>query len=175
VLDLLAHLVVRESRPDAAVGIMIPPLAGHTAAVQGRVAARGFDRLLDDVAGGPPRWSPFRLIDEQANLAEFFVHCEDIRRAGDTWTPRELAPAVEAGLTAAVRRMARLTLRRAPVRLHLSTEREDLAVVGEGPEVTVIGRPGEITLWAFGRDRAAVAVHGDDAAVERLKGFDRSL
>ena len=34
VRDLAAHLVIRERRPDAAAGIMIPALAGYTARKQ---------------------------------------------------------------------------------------------------------------------------------------------
>ena len=33
-LDLAAHLVLRERRPDAGAGIMIGPLAGYTRRVQ---------------------------------------------------------------------------------------------------------------------------------------------
>ncbi|MGZ4521727.1 MAG: maleylpyruvate isomerase family mycothiol-dependent enzyme, partial [Mycobacteriaceae bacterium] len=38
--DLLAHLVLRETRLDAAPGILVPALAGYTKRVQAQVAAR---------------------------------------------------------------------------------------------------------------------------------------
>jgi len=41
-------------------------------------------RLLRD---GAPLWSPYRigLVDERANLVEFFVHYEDLARAQPGW------------------------------------------------------------------------------------------
>ncbi|GAA4392406.1 TIGR03085 family metal-binding protein [Tsukamurella soli] len=175
VRELLAHLVVRESRLDAAPGILIKPLAKYTEHVQAGVASRSFDRLLSEVAGGPPRFSPFRLIDEQANLAEYFVHTEDIRRASPGWRPRRLDPAVERGLIAAVARMARLTLRGAPLRISLTTERGTVVSAGKGNPVAVIGAPGEITMWAFGRDDALVTFEGKDADIDLLAKVTRSL
>src|SRR5690349_7708883 len=53
--DLAAHLVIREYRPDAAPGILIPFFARHTEKVQNEVAERnGWDELVDKVASGPP-------------------------------------------------------------------------------------------------------------------------
>src|SRR5690348_2739092 len=60
--DLAAHLVVREYRPDAAPGIMIAALAGHTERL--RLKARrddGFERLVGRIRQGPPKYSPFAL------------------------------------------------------------------------------------------------------------------
>ena len=87
-LDLAAHLVLRERRPDAGAGIMIGPLAGYTRRVQRGLAEReSFDGLIGAIRNGPPRMSPFRLpgVDERANLVEFFVHHEDIRRGRPGW------------------------------------------------------------------------------------------
>ena len=90
--DLAAHVVVRERRVDAAAGIMIKALAPRLARVQAEFAARPWPELLDMVAAGPPRRSLFGLapIDEAANVVEFFVHCEDVRRAKPGWEPRLL-------------------------------------------------------------------------------------
>ncbi|GAA1007871.1 MULTISPECIES: TIGR03085 family metal-binding protein [Tsukamurella] len=175
VTDLLAHLILRESRPDAAAGILLRPLARHTARVQESIAARPFDDLLATVAGGPPRLSPLRLVDEQANLGEFFVHTEDIRRAAPGWKPRRLDPGVEQGLAAAVARIAALTLRRAPLRISLTTEAGTLVTAGKGPDVAVIGAIGEIAMWAYGRDEALVTFEGDDPHIDRLGSVARSL
>src|SRR5207248_6880041 len=80
--DLAAHLVVRESRLDASVGIVVHAFAGYLARVQGKVAAKPFDRIVGALRTGPPRWSPYRIsaIGEAANNIEFFVHHEDVRR-----------------------------------------------------------------------------------------------
>ena len=40
--DLLAHLITRERRPDAAPGILVPPLASWTQHVQSSVARTDF-------------------------------------------------------------------------------------------------------------------------------------
>lgn len=80
--DLAAHLMVREYRVDAAPGILIPLFAGHTAKVQDAVANNTqWDALVEKVAAGPPLYSPLKLVDSVANVAEMFIHHEDIRRA----------------------------------------------------------------------------------------------
>ena len=68
--DLAAHLMIREYRPDAAPGILIPLLASHTAKVQNKVAEQtGWEELVDKVASGPPIYSPLKLLDPVANVA----------------------------------------------------------------------------------------------------------
>ena len=39
-------------------------------------------RLIKELREGPPIWSPWAIpvLGDKANLAEFFVHHEDIRR-----------------------------------------------------------------------------------------------
>lgn len=78
--DLLAHLVLRETRLDAAPGILVPALAGYTERVQRELAGRDWSRLLEQFRTGPPTLSPYRLLDAQVNAMEFFVHHEDVRR-----------------------------------------------------------------------------------------------
>jgi uncharacterized protein (TIGR03085 family) len=80
--DLAAHLVVRERRLDATLGIAVPFLAGYTAKVQDKTAtSKSWDALVDLVASGPPIYSPFKLLDPVANLGEMFIHHEDVRHA----------------------------------------------------------------------------------------------
>ena len=76
--DLAAHLVVRATRPDAAVGIVVPRLDGHSHRVRDRVAAQDWSALVARV-GRRPGWAV--VGDEALNLVEYFVHGEDIRRA----------------------------------------------------------------------------------------------
>jgi len=95
--DLAAHLVTRERRPDASVGIVLKRWAGHADAVrQAALRRHGFDRLVELVRAGPPGWLP-RAVDEPMNALEFFIHHEDVRRAGP-WEPRELTREHEADL-----------------------------------------------------------------------------
>src|SRR5262245_36890414 len=72
--DLAAHLVIRERRPDAAIGIIAAPMAGHTRRVQESLANRTpFPQVVDMIRVGPPRLSVFSIprVDELTNLVEF--------------------------------------------------------------------------------------------------------
>ncbi|MGE0730369.1 MAG: TIGR03085 family metal-binding protein [Acidimicrobiia bacterium] len=172
--DLAAHLVVRERRPDAAVGIVagLGPLRRHTESVQRSVAARPWEELIELVRSGPPRWSPTSVgrVDELANTVEFFVHHEDVRRAGADWRPRPLDPAEDDALAAAAKRLRPL-LRRSPVGVRL--QRPDGAVLAAhgGPRtVTVVGTPGELVLVAFGRQaHADVRYQGAEADISAVQ------
>jgi uncharacterized protein (TIGR03085 family) len=173
--DLAAHLYVREHRLDATAGIAVPALAKYTEKVQNRVAGNDWDALLDKIAAGPPLFSPFKLIDPVANLAEMFIHCEDVRRAQPGWEPRTLDDATVNGLTRTLSLMARLTLAKAPARAALRTpEGRTLVTAGKGEPVTVTGRPEELLLFAVGRE-ARVEFEGEPAAVRALRDAPKSL
>src|SRR5690606_999195 len=58
--DLLAHLILRERRPLAALGIALPGRAGYTARAQRDIAPRPYAGLLATLRG-PPAWWPLRL------------------------------------------------------------------------------------------------------------------
>lgn len=174
--DLAAHLVIREYRPDAAPGILIPFFAPHTEKVQNEVAERtDWDGLLDKVASGPPAYSPFKLLDPVANVAEMFIHHEDVRRAQPAWEPRTLEPALSARLRRTLPLMARLTLAKVPARVALrSPEGKTVLTAGRGPAVTVTGPPAELLLFAVGR-QARVEFDGDAAAVQAVRDAPKGL
>src|SRR3954454_14827767 len=91
--DLAAHLVVREHRPDSAPGIMFKPFAGWTEKVRRGRAAKSYEETVRLVESGPPTLSLFAVpgVDAAANTMEYFIHVEDVRRAGpDGAEPREL-------------------------------------------------------------------------------------
>ncbi|MFH8980348.1 TIGR03085 family metal-binding protein [Streptomyces varsoviensis] len=175
--DLAAHVVVRERRADAAGGILIKPLAARLERVQAEFASKPFAELVQLIRTGPPRMSPFSLkqVDEASNTVEFYVHAEDVRRAAPEWTPRELDPVFEDALWSRLERMARVLGRKSPVGLVLRRPDGRTAVANRStPVVTVTGEPGELTLFAFGRQEAArVEVEGDKDAVARL--YDAKL
>jgi uncharacterized protein (TIGR03085 family) len=176
--DLAAHLVVRERRPDIAPGILLKPLAGHTKRVQDSYARRPWRELVDLVRGGPPVWWPTRLpvLDNAVNSIEMFVHHEDTRRGQDGWEPRKPDAHRDAVLWAGLRRMSWLTLRRSPVGLVLSRPGGAEIVVRRGPStVTVSGEPGELLLFATGREAVRVEFAGDQTAVAAVKGLRRGL
>lgn len=175
--DLAAHLVVRERRLDAAPGILVPQLAGYTARVQGQVtASTDWPDLLGQVAAGPPLYSPFKLLDPLVNVAEMFIHHEDVRRAGKTWEPRVLDAETTASLAKQVRSFARMTLAKSPARVSLrTTDGTTLATAGKGSPVTVTGEPGELLLFAAGREPVQLQFDGDADAVAAVKASHRGL
>lgn len=175
--DLAAHLVVRERRLDAAPGILVPQLAGYTERVQLKVTEKTeWDALIDQIAGGPPLYSPFKLLDPLVNVAEMFIHNEDVRRAQPGWEPRDLNDATVAALSRGIGAMARMSMGKSPARVALTTPQgKTLATVGSGPEVTVTGEPGELLMFAAGREQARVTFSGDDDAVAALRAARRGL
>ncbi|MBZ4318872.1 TIGR03085 family metal-binding protein [Streptomyces huiliensis] len=170
--DLAAHVVVRERRSDAAAGVLFKPLAARLERVQAEFAAKPYEELVQLIRTGPPRTSPFALkqIDEAANTVEFYVHTEDVRRAQADWTPRELDPVFADALWSRLEKMARVLGRKAPVGVVLRRPDGRTAVGNRGvPVVTVTGEPGELTLFAFGRQAAArVELEGDEVAKAKL-------
>ncbi|MBI3225908.1 MAG: TIGR03085 family protein [Mycolicibacterium cosmeticum] len=175
--NLAAHLVVRERRLDAAPGILVPALAGYTAKVQEQVtASNDWAELIDKVASGPPIYSPFIVLDPLVNVAEMFIHHEDVRRAGSTWEPRVLDEQTTTALARQVSQFARMTLSKSPARVSLATpDGKVLATAGHGAEVTVTGDPGELLLFAAGREPTQVTLRGDDDAVAALRAASRGL
>ncbi|OMC30914.1 TIGR03085 family metal-binding protein [Mycobacterium colombiense] len=174
--DLAAHLVIREYRPDAAPGILIPFFASHTEKVQNQVAERNdWDELVDKLAAGPPVYSPLKLLDPVANVAEMFIHHEDVRRAQPGWQPRSLEPALGKMLQRTLPLMARFTLAKVPGRVALRTsEGKTVLTTGQGPAVTVTGAPEELLLFAVGR-QAQVEFDGDAAAVQAVRDAPKGL
>jgi uncharacterized protein (TIGR03085 family) len=186
--DLAAHLVLRERRPDAALGVMGGPLAGHTRKVQGRLLGQEpFGRIVDRIRTGPPRASVFGIpgADARLNVVEYFVHHEDIRRAQPDWEPRDLGAELSDLLWRQLGR-TRLMLRKAPVGVEFAREGAGtggggtgegaaagapvrITAKGRAPMVTVAGPPAELMMWAFGRAEAArVRLIGSDPDVAAL-------
>jgi uncharacterized protein (TIGR03085 family) len=155
--DLAAHLVMRERRPDAAAGIVIGPLRGHSERVRTSLAARPYPELVGMVRAAP-WWSPVSnpLADAAANTMEFFIHHEDVRRGRPGWRPRELPREQQEALWLRAKGVARLALRRvrAAVRVQAPGYGETKAGSG-GDQVRLVGAPGELAIFLSGRQRAA--------------------
>lgn len=171
--DLAAHAVVRERRVDAAGGILFKALAPRLARVQAEFAARPWPELLEMLAAGPSRRTPLGLapIDEAANVVEFFVHCEDVRRARPGWEPRLLEAGLAETLWKRTAGIARLTGRRAPAGLVLRRPDGQTAVAHKGaPVVTVTAEPGELVLFMSGRQgHSIVEMDGPADAVAAVR------
>jgi uncharacterized protein (TIGR03085 family) len=180
-LDLAAHLVLRERRPDAGLGILGGPLAERTRRVQRRLAERSpFPRLVETIRNGPPRLSFYGIpgVDERTNAIEYFVHHEDVRRGAPGWEPRELDPGLSDTLWSRLG-LTRLIMRRVPVGVEFARDdvpdgdsggrRHRMTIKTATPVVTVIGPPAELTLWALGRTGAArVRLEGTEPAIQKV-------
>jgi uncharacterized protein (TIGR03085 family) len=176
--DLAAHLVVREHRPDAAPGIMVPALAGHTQRVQDRYAGRPWASLVEQVRRGPSKFWPTAIgpLDELTNSAEFLVHHEDVRRAQPDWKPRPAEPTRDAAAWRSAKGAAKLNLRKSPVGVTFRTTDGREATVKTGPDpVTLVGDPVDLLLFVFGRDAVNLDFQGDPAAVTKLQSVKRGL
>ncbi|MBB1260071.1 TIGR03085 family metal-binding protein [Streptomyces alkaliterrae] len=169
--QLVAHLVVRERRLDAAGGIVIKPLQARLERVQAEFAAKPYQELVEMFRAGPQKLSPFSLkqVDEASNVVEFYLHSEDVRRARPDWKPRELDPVFADALWRRLEAGGRIYGRKSPVGLVLRRTNGQTAVLRKGvPVVTVTGEPGELVLYASGRQQVAqVRAEGDEVAVER--------
>lgn len=186
--DLAAHLWIRETDPLGAPGIVAKPLAGLTERRMSEIKTRWtFSELVDRVRRGPARLSVFAFpgVDEEANTVEFFVHHEDVRRAGPhPAAPRDLPPEVEDWMWRRMKLMGRALFRRAEVGVVLERARpadsvaepDTVRVMAGGEIVNIIGAPSEIMLYAYGRQAHSHArLVGDDAALARLAMTDLSL
>lgn len=160
--DLAAHLVMRDGHLDLLARRRIPTPGAHFRGEPPAAGVLDFRDLLERFAAGAPRWSPARIgpVDEAMNTLEFFVHAEDVLRAGsEAPSPRrDLDPAVEYRLWS----FASKTLFLAAAR----SQRRRVAYLSPGaggvthgrrhdPLQVVEGAPGELVLWAFGRGQVA--------------------
>jgi uncharacterized protein (TIGR03085 family) len=168
--DIAAHVVLRERRPDAAVGIILSPLAGHTQAVQDHLAGMPWPDLVATVRSRSPLL--VGPLDELINSTEFFVHAEDVRRAQPGWEPLDEDPARDGVLWRVLRSRGRAFFRHATVGVVLALpDGRTCTPNGSKPAVTVTGTAAELVLYAYGRtEQASVEVSGDAATLATFAG-----
>lgn len=182
---LTVHLWVRETDPVGVGGMVAKPLSGLLDRRMAEVRQRWeFPELVDRIRKGPARLSVFAIpgVDEGANTTEYFVHHEDVRRAGDDPEPaRVLAADVEEWMWRRLKLLARAWFRRAPVGVVLERtgsgdaggEPETIRASGGSSTVTLVGRPSELMVYAHGRTAVAeVELVGEPDAVASLAGTD---
>jgi len=168
--DLAAHLFVRELRPLAGPGIVLGGPLGKLTDKSMATAIRtlGFVGVVAKVRSGPPLlWRPF---DELANLVEFFVHTEDVRRAAPAWEPRN-DEQLDAALWSRLGPLSKLMTRKLKVGLDLeSSQGEKISARKGEPRVVLSGAPQELALYLYGRRGAArVSLSGDEAAQQAVR------
>jgi uncharacterized protein (TIGR03085 family) len=166
---LAAHLVVRERRPDALVGLGVEvvgaggPIASWPHRLEDRLReSTPYAEVVDRLRAGPPAWSPMAWPGLAAPLTttEFAIHHEDVRRAQPEWSVRELPRAAQDALWGAAGLFARRAAagRRGGLVLRRSDAPGQERRFGDGG-TTVEGEPMELLLWAAGRrDVARVSV-----------------
>ncbi|MEZ0580941.1 TIGR03085 family metal-binding protein [Nocardioides sp. MH1] len=171
VRELVAHLVLREHSPLSA-GIVVPPLAGITERATTRKAERkDFEDLVERVRRP---LSPMALpgVDAALNTAEFFVHHEDIRRAGPGWSPRDLTGSEQDALWRVLRVSGKGLVRPAgvPVVARRTDTGAKTALRSGGDPVVVSGLPAELVLFVYGRGEVRdVTFEGPADRVEQLR------
>lgn len=170
--DLAAHLVVRERRPDAVLGVLIPALAGHGEQVRLAAAGRPYPDLVQDIRN-PPWWSPVsnQLTEGLLNTVEFFIHHEDVLRGRPGYARRTLDAGEQQAIWRTTRLTARLGLRKLEFPVLVEAPGYGSVRSGDGEaRATVRGEPGELALFVSGRQRVAhVELTGDATAIERLQ------
>jgi uncharacterized protein (TIGR03085 family) len=186
--QLAAHVVLRERSIVELLGRLPSRRLQHIAQreIDDLVAREPYEQIVNAVDDGPSwtdaRWPiPTSLIwslppvRESANLLEYLVHHEDVRRAQPDWQPRDLPPDLQAEVWRRLPWTTRLTMRKVPIGVRFRWpghgEFETVRARRHGAAVTVIGEPVELALLAFGRQAVAqVEYEGSDDAVARLRG-----
>lgn len=170
VRDLVVHLLVRERRPLAAPGVLVPRLSGLVERASARLARRPFAGLVEQLRTPP---LPMRAapLDALMNTLEFFVHHEDVRRAQPTWSPRPLGPADEAALWRQLSFAGRGLVRPAGVPVTIASgSRRAVLRAGDSP-VVVTGPVGDLALFLFGRTQVTgLSFDGPADRIAALQG-----
>ena len=184
--DLAAHLWIRETDPIGVSGMVVKPLSGVYERRMAETKQRWpYAELVDRLRHGPTRFSVFALpgVDERANTTEFFVHHEDVRRAGESPQPaRALDPAVEEWMWRRLKLLGRALFRRVQVGVVLErldggsadgSRPQSIRAVPGSSIVTLVGMPTELLMFANGRTRVAeVKIIGEPAAIDILHAAD---
>jgi uncharacterized protein (TIGR03085 family) len=186
--QLAAHLVLRERSGVELLGRLPNRRLQRIAQreIDDLVAREPYERIVDAVASGPS-WTDVEwpvptaaiwaipAVRERANLLEYLIHHEDVRRAQPDWTPRALPAELEAEIWRRLPAATRLTMRGVPVGVALAWpgqgEVRTSAARRHGVAVTVSGAPVELALFAFGRKTVAqVDYDGKPEDVDAVRG-----
>jgi uncharacterized protein (TIGR03085 family) len=173
--DLAAHLVLREHDLVAGPCLVLPGPFQRFAEQRriGLAKRQDFSSLVARIRSGPPVGF-FRIgwVRGMANLNEFFVHHEDVRRANGR-EPRSLTPEMNAALWRNVCRGGRFLSRRlhgCGLEVEWAGTNERVAALAGEPTARLSGPPGELLLYLFGRQAAArVEVSGPADAVAAVQ------
>ena len=166
---------MRENRPLAAAGIVVPPLSGLTERSMERMAREDFGVLVEKLRD--PGLTMYRIPPAEVafNTLEYFVHHEDIRRAKPGWKPRDLEPDDVDLIWKLGRGSGRLMARRVggPFRIRRSDTGAEATLASGDEPVTVSGPPGEVVLFLFGRNQVRdLDIEGPPELVAKVRSAD---
>ncbi|WP_231699702.1 MULTISPECIES: TIGR03085 family metal-binding protein [Corynebacterium] len=174
--DLVVHLVLREARPDAAVGMFVPAVSGHLDSVTAKYSALPYEELVQRFEAGPPWWSPMKPLDKVVNVTENFIHFEDVRRARGGEVPaRPLDDQDRELLWFFIDGRASLLVKKSDVPIELRWKDRSVrcgaASHGKDETLTIEGDPQDLLLWLFGRDAAVSQLTiSDPGLFQRVSG-----
>lgn len=174
VLDLAAHLVVREHDLWAAGGIVLGgPFRAALDLAMRRRRRQGLDALVAIVRAGEPVW--WRLAPKGTQLPEYYIHHEDVRRANGLG-PRTDRPDLDEKLRRLAGRMAPLALRKVDTGVEIVCGGETVHRHGEPPWAVIDGAPGEVVMYLSGRRSAAeVDLSGSPAGLAVLAAAELGM
>lgn len=172
VKELVCHLLVRETSPIGAPGIVVPALSKLTDLEMKRLHRQDFGTLVERLRS--PGLTPYAVpqIDALANTLEFFVHHEDIRRAGRHWRRRSLSVADQDALWGSLTYVGRGLVREAkvPVVIRRTDTGETITLRRGKHPVELAGPPSEVVMYLFGRDQTRnLMFAGPEESVARLR------
>ena len=183
VRDLMAHIAMRDRRPEA-VGVIAGGRLGDWAEhTRSRYTLRPFEDLVDMVRTGPHELSPFRLPKVgDINLQEFFIHHEDMLRGS---LPEADASRVRVISDAEQEALYRALAFGAPLLTHGVKARVAAWCPGMTPlqlssghpgadEVVIKGLPSEVMLYLAGR-MSFVKFEGEPDHINRFVSAPRSF
>ena len=157
---LLAHLIMRETEPVNASGIL---LKGRQKQTQNRLEelSTHFESNLSKLKSGPPLWNPMRFLDKWVNALEMLIHHEDVLRAQPNWQRRKFTDSETKELDFLLKIAPRFLVRGAKVVPTL--------VVGDLPtsgRIILRGDQVDLLLFLAGRQSAStVSIEGDESDV----------
>lgn len=176
--ELMAHLWVREHRPYAALGSILPQLAFLTDAAMARAGRTPYVELVAKVRD--PGLTPFALrqVEVLLNTMEYVVHHEDLRRGHPAWEQRVLDPEDLDEIWTSLGRTGRMLVRGSdlPVTIRRSDTGDQHTLRGGGEPVVVSGPVVEVAMSLFGRSEVRdLDVTGPPDLVTRWEDADRSF
>ena len=168
--DLAAHLVARDRRPDSVPGLVVPALASWSEHVRHGILRRPYSDVVENLRTGPPKWSPLRRPGPDRMATPTSSSCT---------TKMSVGAATNGSLDSSMRRRTPTfgtscvgsggAVRRSSVGVVLRWGDQTFQAHRGPTAVTITGPPGEILLYAFGRQRhARVGLEGEGGAVEAL-------